>query len=164
MTVLAERAAARRDIRVTVCPSCGSADCRLFYRVDDIPVHSVLLMPSPEAAQSYRRGNLELAFCDGCGFIWNARFDAGVHEYSTRYEETQAFSETFNRFARELAVSLVEKYDLHGKHILEIGCGKGEFLVLLCELGGNTGVGIDPGVIPQRIDSEAKDRIRFIND
>jgi len=63
-----------------------------------------------------------------------------------------------------LAKFLVARYDLHYKDILEIGCGQGEFLTLLCELGPNYGVGFDPAYIGGRIESEANDRITFIKD
>jgi SAM-dependent methyltransferase len=53
---------------------------------------------------------------------------------------------------------------LYGKDILEIGCGKGEFLLLLAELGGNRGVGFDPGYREERISGSAKHRVRFIKD
>jgi SAM-dependent methyltransferase len=135
-----------------------------FHEVSDIPVHSVLLMPSQPEARDYPRGDLVLGFCDACGFLSNLVFDPSVHEYSTRYEETQGFSPTFNAFARDLARRWVEKYDLHGKTVVEIGCGKGEFLALLCEIGDNRGVGIDPSAIPERLDSPAADRIEFIQD
>ena len=48
--------------------------------------------------------------------------------------------------------------------MVEIGCGKGEFLVLMCELGDNSGIGIDPGVHPERIEGPVGDRIEFIAD
>jgi SAM-dependent methyltransferase len=70
----------------------------------------------------------------------------------------------FNAFARDLAARLIDRYALRGKDVLEIGCGKGEFLVLLCELGGNRGIGIDPGYVPARTTSPAASRIRFIQD
>jgi SAM-dependent methyltransferase len=121
-------------------------------------------MPSHEAALTYPKGNLELAFCRACGFIQNNVFDPAMHEYSSRYEETQGFSPRFNEFARGLAKRLVERYDLRGKTALEIGCGKGEFLVLLCELGAKAGIGLDPGYIKERTLSDAASRITFIAD
>ena len=59
---------------------------------------------------------------------------------------------------------MIAKYDLHNKHIIEIGCGKGEFLILLCELGGNNGVGFDPGFSEERVDPESNHQITFIKD
>jgi SAM-dependent methyltransferase len=135
-----------------------------FYAVDDVPVHSCLLMPTREAALSYPRGDLRLAFCPACGFVANTVFDVAHNEYSPGYEETQGFSPTFNAFARDLARQLVDRYELHGKTILEIGCGKGEFLTLLCELGQCRGIGIDPAYRADRVSTEAAARIEFIQD
>ncbi len=46
---------------------------------------------------------------------------------------------------------VIEKYNVVGKDIVEIGCGKGDFLSLVCELGHNRGIGIDPAFVPGRI-------------
>ena len=148
----------------TSCPACGSTDLSVFYEVSDTPVHSVLLLFDREEALNYTTGDIRLAFCPTCGFISNVAFDPSLHEYSDRYEETQGFSPTFSAFHRNLARHLIDRYDLHGKDILEIGCGKGEFLTLLCELGDNRGVGIDPAYVPGRLQSEASEQITFIRD
>ncbi len=146
------------------CHSCGSDKTRVFYHVDQIPVHSCLLMPTQQAAIEYPKGDLRLAFCADCGFVQNSAFDASVHEYSTRYEETQAFSPRFNQFVDELVERYDKMFGLAGKSVLEIGCGKGEFLVRMCEVAGCSGIGIDPGYRPERTDSPAADRLEFIQD
>jgi SAM-dependent methyltransferase len=146
------------------CCSCGSSEMEIFYTVTGVPVHSVLLMPDRESALSYPKGDIALGLCHVCGFISNVAFDPGVHEYSSRYEETQGFSSTYNAFAHRLAEGLIDRYGLHAKKIIEIGCGKGEFLSLLCELGGNTGIGFDPAYVDERDHSKVKDRITFIKD
>lgn len=146
------------------CHNCDATALSTFYRVDNIPVHSCLLMPNREAALAYPHGDLQLGFCRSCGFIQNMLFDPSVHEYSTRYEETQGFSARFRDFATALAKRLIEKYNLRNKTILEIGCGKGEFLALVCELGGNQGIGIDPSYIPERMHGAAGSRVTFIQD
>jgi len=127
-----------------VCPNCGTAGMSVFYELEGVPVHSVLLLPTREMALGYPRGDIALGFCQSCGFISNTTFDPSLHEYSTGYEATQAFSPTFNAFHRRLADYLIDRYDLRNKKIIEIGCGQGEFLSLLCELGGNRGIGFDP--------------------
>ena len=53
---------------------------------------------------------------------------------------------------------------IYGKTALEIGCGKGEFLVALCERTGCAGIGIDPGYRPERTHSSAASRLTFIQD
>jgi len=148
----------------TACPSCGSSGLERFFELQGVPTNSCILLSSREEALAYPRGEVALGFCRTCGFITNTSFDPRLTEYSRRYEETQGFSGTFNAFHRDLAQRLIERYDLHGKDVLEIGCGKGEFIVLLAELGGNRGVGFDPGYREERTTSTAAAQVRFIKD
>jgi SAM-dependent methyltransferase len=136
----------------------------VFFEVNSVPTNSCILLSTREEALGYPRGSIELAFCRDCGFISNTAFDPSLTEYSGRYEETQGFSETFNAFHRKLAERLVDRYDLRGKTVLEIGCGKGEFIGLLAELGDNRGVGFDPGYHEERSPSAVAERIKFIKD
>jgi hypothetical protein len=136
----------------------------IFHEALQVPVHSVLLMPTREIAINYPKGDIALGFCANCGFISNTLFDPGLHEYSTQYEETQGFSATFRSFHSKLAVTLIEKYDLHGKTIVEIGCGKGEFLTLLCEMGKNRGIGFDPAFVKDRNPARQGTDVEFIQD
>lgn len=146
------------------CPSCGRSAMSVFYEVSKVPVHSVLLLPTRQEALNYPTGDIALGFCEECGFISNLAYDAKLQEYSTRYEETQGFSSTFTSFQKSLAQRLVDQYDLHKRTIIEIGCGKGEFLSLLCEIGENRGIGFDPAYVPERNLSPAKDRMTFVQD
>jgi cyclopropane fatty-acyl-phospholipid synthase-like methyltransferase len=147
------------------CFSCGSRELEAFYEQLQIPVHSCLMLSTREEALSFPRGDLRLDFCRQCGFIQNSLFDPTVHDYSPAYEETQGFSPRFRRFQTELCRQQVEKYELGPERtVLEIGCGKGEFLVELCEIGGCRGIGIDPGYRPERTRSKAAERIQFIQD
>lgn len=149
---------------IQACPNCGANDPKSFYHIEHVPVHSVLLLETREKAINYPTGDIELAFCDRCGFIFNKLFDPSLHEYSAKYEETQGFSSTFSAFHRRLAQDLVDRYDLHDKDIIEIGCGKGEFLTLLCKLGGNRGIGFDPAYIPDRNPDAVETNTTFITD
>lgn len=137
---------------------------RVFYRQPSVPANSCILLKTREEAIGYPRGRIELAFCPACGFISNLAFEPQLTEYSGRYEETQGFSGTFNQFHHALALRLIEDYGLRGKRVLEIGCGKGEFLKLICELGNNEGIGFDPGFREDRLNLEGMDRIRVIKD
>jgi SAM-dependent methyltransferase len=136
----------------------------IFYTVRSVPTNSCILLDSPDEAKAYPRGDIALGFCRQCGFIANTAFDPALTEYSGRYEETQGFSGTFNKFHRELAERLIDQYGLRGKDVLEIGCGKGEFITLLSELGDNRGVGFDPGYREDRNLSEAAKNVKFIKD
>lgn len=156
--------ATRRGTEISTCPNCGVGGLDPFYEVTGIPAHSVMLMHTREQALAYPRGDLRLGFCRGCGFITNTLFDVSLNEYSPNFEETQHFSPKFDRWARQLVDRLVRDYDIRGKQVIEIGCGKGEFLALLCAAGGNRGIGIDPGCIPERLQVEGASQIRFIRD
>lgn len=149
---------------VCVCPSCGQDGMRSFYTVDSVPTNSCILLSSKEEAQNYPRGDVDLKFCPSCGFISNMAFDAKLTEYSGRYEETQGFSGTFNKFHKQLAERLVEKHNLKDKTVLEIGCGKGEFLNLISELGNNKGVGFDPGYRDDHVKNVKAENVEFIKD
>jgi hypothetical protein len=119
-------------------------------------------MHTREAAIDYPTGDLTLVFCRSCGFIFNSLFDPSLNEYSSEYEETQGYSDTFNAFHRGLAQQLIESYSLRKKAIIEIGCGKGDFLVLLCRLGNNHGIGFDPAYVEARQNLTNTDDVRFI--
>jgi SAM-dependent methyltransferase len=136
----------------------------VFYEVEKVPAHSVLLMRTREKALGYPTGTIRLALCENCGFVSNVAFDPALNEYSEEYEATQSYSPTFNKFNRALAQRLIDTYDLHDKTIIEIGCGHGEFLILLSEMGPNEGVGFDPAYLEDRIQHPAKQNITFIQD
>ncbi|MDZ7734316.1 MAG: class I SAM-dependent methyltransferase [Acidimicrobiia bacterium] len=58
----------------------------------------------------------------------------------------------------------MKAHDLVDRTVLEIGCGKGEFLVMMVEAGIGKGIGIDPGVHPERIAPALADRVDWIAD
>lgn len=146
------------------CPSCNASGLEPFYEIMSVPVHSCLMLSNEEESTNFPRGDVRLAFCNSCGFITNLLFDSKWSAYAPNYEDQQSFSPTFNSFAGKLAMDLVNRYNLKDKALVEIGCSKGDFLALLCEAGKNTGVGIDPSALPGRVETEARDRLRFIQD
>lgn len=146
------------------CPACGASQMNIFYSLERIPVHSVRLLRSREEALNLQTGKMDLAHCASCGFICNLSYDPDLQDYSAEYESTQAYSATFNRFAHRLAQQLIDRYDLHDKNIIEIGCGQGEFISLLCELGQNRGIGFDPAYDPARSAVRNNGRVTIIPD
>ncbi|WP_154795463.1 class I SAM-dependent methyltransferase [Occultella kanbiaonis] len=133
------------------CPACGAAAPEPFHVGEPVPVNSCLLLGDQAAAVDFPKGDLALALCPACGLIWNSSYDPALTTYSQDYEETQGFSPTFQAFIHDLATDWVERYALTGGTVVEIGCGKGEFLVEMARAGIGAGIGIDPGVRPARI-------------
>ena len=150
-------------IKATMCPSCTSSDVSIFYEIEKVPANSMLLSNYEEAA-NLSLGDIRLGFCRSCGFIFNAAFVRTKLDYASTVPEEQGSSATFNAFARRIALQLIETYALRNKCILEIGCGRGDFLALLCELGNNSGVGIDPSPLIGKIQRQVSDRLTFIQD
>jgi SAM-dependent methyltransferase len=145
------------------CPNCQSEGCcHPFYEALHVPTNSCLLVEDRARALDFPTGDIVLAFCRKCGFIFNAAWDPERTIYSDQYEETQGFSPTFNAFNRAIAEELISGYDIRGKTVLEIGCGKGEFLSLICKLGSNRGIGYDPSFVPARLGPEQD--VRFVRE
>lgn len=141
------------------CRACGNAGLELFTESHGVPVNNARVFARAEDARALATGEIELAFCPTCGFIENARYDPTLVTYDASYEEQQSFSPTFNAFADTLAADLVRRWNLVRKHVVEIGCGKGDFLAKVCELGHNDGVGFDPTAAPGRLQGGGADRV-----
>lgn len=143
------------------CPACRGRATSEIYRLDDIPVQSCILLDTEEEARGFERRPLILHFCDDCGLVFNRAFDLSKVDYASTTEESQHFSGTFNAFAKELVAEIKSRDDLSGKHVLEIGCGKGDFLQELVVQTGAQGLGVDPGFIPERLPGADGRDIRF---
>ena len=126
------------------CTACGADRLKEVISIPDVPVHCNQLWTTETGACAAPRSNIQLRFCTQCGHFWNAAFEPELMEYTQDYENSLHFSPRFQEYAARLAARLVERYDLRAKDIIEIGSGQGDFLALLCELGGNRGVGFDP--------------------
>ncbi len=139
---------------------CASGEVAPFLSIPQVPVHCNLLWEDRAAAQNAPRGDIRLAFCSGCGHVFNLAFDPARMAYSQAYENSLHFSPRFQTYAANLARSLVERHDLRGKELVEIGAGQGDFLRLLVELGDNRGTGFDAAYVPEN--GRGDPRLRFV--
>lgn len=126
------------------CPACGGDRAQRFYEVLGIPVHSCVLLSDQTSAKDFPLADLALAHCPDCGFLFNDRFDTESLDYGEDYEESQGCSATFRAFLQETASKLIERTALADAAAIEVGCGRGDFLALLQELGTGSALGIDP--------------------
>lgn len=147
-----------------LCRVCGSASVEVFVEIRQVPVHCNILWPTKEEALSAPRGDLRLGFCADCGHVFNTAFDPGLMEYTQAYENSLHFSPRFQAYAEALATRLIEQYGLRRKDVIDIGCGKGDFLALLCSLGENTGVGFDPSYVPEQMKKPGTERMTIVRD
>lgn len=142
-----------------ICPICNSLDLIPFIEIPNVPIFCNQLFSSYEEAIQITKGTINLSFCQICGHIFNTAFNPELMKYSQAYENSLHFSMRFQDYARSLAKDLIQRYALNGKSVVEIGCGKGDFLDMLCEYGNNRGIGFDPSYEEDRLDK--RDNIRF---
>lgn len=152
------------ETALTKCPVCGSAALQDCLRIEAMPTYCNILWPSVEEACNASRGDIDLAFCRDCGHVFNRVFDPGLMDYSEGYENSLHFSPKFNAYATALANRLVEGYDIRGKDVVELGCGKGDFLAMVCAAGDNRGTGFDKSFDSGREGSAAHPNLTFVQD
>jgi SAM-dependent methyltransferase len=154
----------KKNANINPCPVCMSPDVSVFAEIPQVPVHCNLLCTSRADALITPRADMRLGFCRICGHIFNDAFNPEHIEYIQDYENSLHFSPRFRQYAETLAADLVKRHGLSEKTIIEIGCGRGDFLTLLCELGGNRGIGFDPSHAPDWSSNKANKNISFIRD
>lgn len=98
--------------------------------------------------------------CSHCQSLYNATFDKDLISYTETYGNALHYSGKFQRYSDAIAAHLTAHYRLPGQLVVEIGCGSGYFLELLCQMADCHGVGFDPG---SAADATALDpRVRII--
>lgn len=128
---------------LATCPGCGSTELGARLFLQQLPVILNYRFSTREAAQNVARRDLELRECNHCGLVFNAILDASAIPYDESYENRQNFSSGFLAMLQQTADGLRERYLLEGGTVLEVGCGKGDFLHLLCEHSKVRGLGYD---------------------
>ena len=134
----------------TECPCCRSGELEDFFRIPNAPTQSLVTIKDRDEALAIPRKDIVLTFCNHCGFIFNSEFDTSIDYYTQGYEDQQGFSPTFVKFITGVTQRFIDRYDIRNKQVIEIGCGKGDFIRLISKLGENKGVGIDPAYVPGR--------------
>jgi len=76
--------------------------------------------------------DLEVIQCSSCGLV---QLENEPVSYYKEVIRSSAFSEEMNKFRLKQFKLWVKKYQLNGKKILEVGCGKGEYLKILSNSG-----------------------------
>jgi SAM-dependent methyltransferase len=143
------------------CPLCNQANLSDFLVREQVPVHQNLPFASQVEARSIAKGDLVLAICEDCGFVFNRAFDSSKLSYGSSYDNNQAHSSVFVDYVSSLARQLTIEQNVRNSTIVEVGCGQGEFLRQLVEPAalGNRGYGFDPSY--QGADQELDGRVQF---
>ncbi len=106
-----------------------------------LPVLQNRTFASAVEARASRTGDVVLVQDEDTGLIFNSAFDASLLRYDRDYQNEQACSTVFQRHLDDVA-AIVQRH-LHGRRLIEVGCGKGYFLEHLRAIGFDI-TGIDP--------------------
>lgn len=87
-------------------------------------------IPDQEQVEGDSGISLNLFQCPFCGLV---QFDCEPVGYYKDVIRSGGFSTTMVELRRSQYHHLISKYQLEGKHFIEIGCGRGEFLSILKE-------------------------------
>ncbi|HIE83781.1 MAG TPA: methyltransferase domain-containing protein, partial [Dehalococcoidia bacterium] len=89
--------------------------------------------------------SLDIIVCEACGVVQTLN---PAVSYFREVIRASGYSEEMRAHRHEQFARLIEKYDLKGKKILEVGCGRGENLEILDALEiSATGVEFGPEAI-----------------
>lgn len=143
---------------MTICPICNSDDLLHFLKLESVPVHQNMVFKTPETARAIPKGDLDMAACKTCSFVFNAAFDEKKTSYDENYDNTQCHSAHFNAYLDGLAKLLVEDKGAKDTIIVEVGCGKGDFVKKLVDYPGsnNKGYGFDPTYVGPDFERDGK--------
>ena len=119
-----------------ICPVCNSSDARVFDQRDRVSILQNRLYDTAQSARQAPTGRLEMAACNECSFVWNAAFDSKLMNYDPSYENDQSKSAVFKEHLQQRIVRILEAFDGRSNHhIVEVGCGQGDFLGQLAAFG-----------------------------
>lgn len=144
------------------CPVCGGRDLLPSVTFEALPVLCNALHPSAASARAAKTGRFQASFCRNCTHLFNSAFEEERIGYTQSYENSLHFSPRFVAFIEDLTQRLNRTYALNGKTVVDVGCGKGDFLKRLCAWCGAEGIGFDKSFEEDR---GARDSgVRFVND
>lgn len=144
------------------CPVCNAATPGKVFALGNVPIICNQLWPDDDAAKHAPSGEVDLVICPDCAFMWNRAFDPGRMHYAPGYENALHFSPRFQAFAEELARGLVERFDLEGRSVIEIGCGDGHMLDLIAGQGVATATGFDPSMAGKETPYTSRDGVSIV--
>lgn len=113
------------------CIICKRLLKNRIFTMDNMPSR-VQFLPSEKELTDDIGMKLNLYQCDYCGLI---QFDCSPVYYYRDVIRAVGLSKTLKELRIRQYKNLIEKYELSGKKVWEVGCGGGEFLALWDGLG-----------------------------
>lgn len=147
---------------MTRCPVCSNTDVVDTVKRDRLPAMQNYVYRTRQSALAAPEGELTVAVCRTCGFAWNRTFDPSRLVYDAGYDNAVP-STVVQAYYRAIAEHLADTYDLEDGLVVDIGCGNGAFLKVLCDtVPSCRGLGIDPALDRER--HEHGGRVALVKD
>ena len=115
------------------CIACGHALSPLMT-LDDMPASAQNIPAASELAEDHPL-SLTLCQCPSCGLV---QFDTEPVDYYRDVIRAGGGTSTMTRLRHEEYARLLtamQEHHIHGRRIVEVGCGRGEFLRMWQKIG-----------------------------
>ena len=123
---------------------------------------SAQFFPAPSEADTERGVDLRLFVCPYCGMM---QLDGEPVPYYREVIRATRVSPEMRAFRVRQFREWIDRYQLLGKRIIEIGCGGGEFLSMMEEAGANVqGIEYSPKLVRQAEAEGLRVRRQFLED
>ena len=117
---------------INKCRVCGNSFFKEpLIKYENMPSVAQYL-PDVESLESDKGIDIEVYQCSGCGLVQLSNNPVAYYKEVIR---SSAFSEEMKEFRLKQFETFVEKYSLKDKKIVEVGCGQGEYLLLMQQFG-----------------------------
>lgn len=115
---------------------------KALYTRQRVPVLNNVVYDSEKQAKECTVGSISLIQCHRCGLVFNLDFDKEKIAYDAKYDNTRSHSSSYNQYLDYLAGLFSDRLTPLS-HVIEIGCGNGDFLKKLSELSDCRAEGYD---------------------
>jgi tRNA G46 methylase TrmB len=131
------------------CVICADETIATVERAH-VPTLQNRVYSSPSDALAAKYGRLQVQACRRCGHAFNAAFDSALLVYDEHYNNDVP-SPTFADYYRKIATHFRQQYLPHGGKVLDIGCGKGQFLQTLAEMFADVHYCLGINIFPRSV-------------
>jgi len=127
-----KKVSAKIGVPINKCRVCGH---KFFeeplLRYENMP-SAAQYLPDAESIENDKGVDLEVCQCSGCGLVQLSNDPVPYYKEVIR---AAAISEEMEDFRRKQFGSFIQKFSLKGKKVIEIGCGRGEYLSIMQQFG-----------------------------
>ena len=102
-----------------------------LLRYENMP-RAAQFLPDAESLEKDKGVDLEVCQCSGCGLVQLSNDPVPYYKEVIR---AAAFSEEMKDFRRKQFGSFIQNFSLKRKKVIEIGCGRGEYLSIMQQFG-----------------------------